>query len=56
MVVIANIDNGERDWIYVPNGVSISHYEYIQALSIYSMIEQFTSPWENEEALVFKIL
>ena len=55
MVVIANVENGESaDWIDEEeldlNGISIPQDEDIQALPIYSMIEHFASPWENEEA------
>ena len=38
------------------NGSSIPQDEYVQAFSMYSMIENFASPWENEKALIFKML
>ena len=40
------------DWIdeeeFDLNWISIPQDQYIQALSVYFMIEHFASPWENE--------
>lgn len=55
MVVIANEENVKSaDWIDEEeldlNGISIPQDEEIHALPIYSMKENFASPWENGEA------